>query len=96
MAVMSALGQKRTLRHVRAMSALPRKADIEQRSHDVRYVPIADIDTPLRAFSSGMKRVCASVCFLGNAPNISRFDAWTGLTNLSSQVEHNLALAGGL
>ena len=44
------------------------------------------------------RRFCASVCvcFLGNAPNISSFDACTGLTNLSSQVEHDLALAGGL
>src|SRR6516164_10471994 len=30
--VMSALGQKRTLEHVRVMSALPPKADIETRS----------------------------------------------------------------
>jgi hypothetical protein len=40
---MSALGQKRTLRRVCVMSALPPKADIESRSRDVRFVPKADI-----------------------------------------------------
>ena len=39
---MSALGQKQTSRLVRAMSALPPKADIEPRSRDVRFVPKAD------------------------------------------------------
>jgi hypothetical protein len=40
---MSVLGQKQTLGHVRAMSALPPKADIRQRTCDVRFVPKADI-----------------------------------------------------
>jgi len=40
---MSALGQKQTLGHARAMSALPPKADIETQSGDVRFVPKADI-----------------------------------------------------
>ena len=40
---MSALGQKRTLEHVRAMSALPPKADIGTQSWNVRFVPKADI-----------------------------------------------------
>ena len=40
---MSALGQKQTWADVRAMSALPPKADIETRSRDVRFVPKADI-----------------------------------------------------
>jgi hypothetical protein len=40
---MSALGQKRTLGHVRAMSALPPKADIGTQPRDVRFVPKADI-----------------------------------------------------
>src|SRR5215469_18541557 len=39
---MSALGQKRTLGHVRAMSALPPKADIDQHGRHVRFVPEAD------------------------------------------------------
>jgi hypothetical protein len=41
--LMSALGQKQTLGHVRAMSALPPKADIETRSRNVCFVPKADI-----------------------------------------------------
>jgi hypothetical protein len=36
---MSALGQKRTSRHVGVMSALPPKADIRQGNRDVRCVP---------------------------------------------------------
>ena len=40
---MSALGQKRTLRLVSLMSALPPKADMVERDRDVRFVPIADI-----------------------------------------------------
>ena len=40
---MSALGQKRTSRRARAMSALPPKADIDQHGRDVRFVPKADI-----------------------------------------------------
>ena len=37
---MSALGQERTLRGVRSMSALPPKADIDRDGCDVRFVPI--------------------------------------------------------
>ena len=44
---MSALGQKRTLESVRAMSALPPKADIETQSRDVRFVPKAHIGGPI-------------------------------------------------
>ena len=40
---MSALGQKRTLRLVRLMSALPPKADIAERDRNVPFVPKADI-----------------------------------------------------
>ena len=40
---MSALGQKRTLRHFQSMSALPPKADIDRASRNVRFVPKADI-----------------------------------------------------
>src|SRR5262249_18293970 len=39
---MSALGQKQTSQRVRAMSALPPKADIGTQPRDVRFVPIAD------------------------------------------------------
>ena len=41
--LMSALGQKRTLRHVGPMSALPPKADKQPASPFVRFVPKADI-----------------------------------------------------
>jgi hypothetical protein len=41
---MSILGQKQTSAHVRVMSALPPKADIEAQWRDVRFVPKADID----------------------------------------------------
>ena len=40
---MSALGQKQTSRLLRAMSALPPKADIGTQSRNVRFVPKADI-----------------------------------------------------
>ena len=41
--LMSSLGQKRTLRLVSPMSALPPNADIARRQLDVRFVPISDI-----------------------------------------------------
>ena len=41
--LMSALGQKQTLQQVRAMSALPPKADIGTQPRNVRFVPKADI-----------------------------------------------------
>ena len=41
--LMSALGQKQTLVHVRVMSALPPKADMDRQSCDVCFVPKADI-----------------------------------------------------
>jgi len=40
---MSALGQKQTFEHLRAMSALPPKADMDQSGRDVRFVPFPDI-----------------------------------------------------
>jgi hypothetical protein len=43
--LMSALGQKRTLKHLQSMSALPPKADIAEYDWDVRFVPKADIGT---------------------------------------------------
>src|SRR6516225_5936515 len=41
--LMSALGQKQTLRHLQPMSALPPKADIGTWSRNVRFVREADI-----------------------------------------------------
>ena len=49
---MSALGQKQTLPHVRVMSALLPKADIAKPGNDVRYVPKADIGTPVGSLVS--------------------------------------------
>jgi hypothetical protein len=40
---MSALGQKRTLKRLRPMSALPPKANIGYACPDIRFVPKADI-----------------------------------------------------
>jgi len=40
--LMSALGQKRTLEYVRAMSALLPKAEMDQHGRDVCFVPKAD------------------------------------------------------
>jgi hypothetical protein len=40
---MSALGHKRTSRHVSVMSALPQKADITRTSRNVRQVPKAEV-----------------------------------------------------
>ena len=42
---MSALGQKQTRAAQKVMSALPPKADTCGALADVRYVPIADIET---------------------------------------------------
>jgi hypothetical protein len=39
---MSALGQKQTFRHLKRMSALPQKADIEKHCCDVCFVPKRD------------------------------------------------------
>jgi hypothetical protein len=36
---MSLMGQKQTLRYLRSMSALPPKADIDERDCHVRFVP---------------------------------------------------------
>jgi len=55
---MSALGQKQTSAHIRVMSALPPKADIETPSRDVRFVPKADIlrSTGARRYSMTSQR----------------------------------------
>jgi hypothetical protein len=46
--LMSALGQKRTLRCLQPMSALPPKADIAGRRLDVRFVPKAEVTGAIR------------------------------------------------
>jgi hypothetical protein len=47
---MSALGQKRTSKPVRVMSALPPKADIVERDRHVRFVQIL-LQKAVEAFS---------------------------------------------
>src|SRR5262245_25385689 len=54
-----AWGHKRTKRHLRAMSALPPKADKQQRSRDVRFVPKADIRIAADLFDHLRRRVRA-------------------------------------
>ena len=54
---MSALGQKRTLECVRAMSALPPKADIGTQSRDVRFVQKGDMGTHSMIESARAMRV---------------------------------------
>jgi hypothetical protein len=53
---MSALGQKRTLRGVRPMSALPPKADIAESDWHVRFGPKADIRRLIRSSGRGQNR----------------------------------------
>jgi hypothetical protein len=55
---MSALGHKRTLKHVRLMSALPPKADILHCDRDVRFVPIADIPAMSFDYLIGKRDEC--------------------------------------
>jgi hypothetical protein len=60
---MSALGQKRTSRRVRVMSALPPKADIEREFSYVRFGPIADISQTLFDHLVGARQHHRSCCF---------------------------------
>jgi hypothetical protein len=71
---MSALGQKQTFPNVRAMSALPPKADIQRHDWNVRFVPKADIthcsnflllfDLPVGA-ANQRKRYARAECLSG-------------------------------
>jgi hypothetical protein len=51
--LMSALGQKRTLKHVQSMSALPPKADIVQRDRDDIRRDIRRAETAFRLYDGG-------------------------------------------
>jgi hypothetical protein len=60
---MSALGQKRTLKRLHPMSALPPKADILECDRHVRFVPKADIGlnySPAVAANVSMTAIFAS------------------------------------
>ena len=79
--LMSALGQKRTFRGVRAMSALPPKADIRCRDRYVRFVPKADILRcgKERRYSMTLSARANSVAetMMPNAPGLSSSDDCT-------------------
>src|SRR6516162_937421 len=57
---MSALGQKQTLQHLHAVSALLPKADIGTQPSDVRFVPKADSCTAARSMSVMRTRTVAA------------------------------------
>ncbi len=48
-ALMSQMGHYRTSRRVRSMSTLLPEANVAERDHKVRFVPIADIETSICA-----------------------------------------------
>jgi hypothetical protein len=52
---MSALGQRQTLSDIKAMSALPPKADIAERDWHVRFVPKVDIRLGYSITSSALR-----------------------------------------
>src|SRR6516225_9929044 len=68
---MCALGQKRTSAHVRVMSALPPKADIDGACRDVRFVPKADIAFITQRMDAVFDEHDAARCFgaSGNNPH---------------------------
>jgi len=61
---MSALGQKQTLTPVRAMSALPPKADIAEIDEHVRFVPKADVTQLLRIGAAWQRGKTRRVTFV--------------------------------
>jgi hypothetical protein len=65
---MSALGQKQTFAMQNVMSALPPKADICSALAHVRFVPIADISSALRAMPSIRRWLVLSLHFRGFHP----------------------------
>src|SRR5262249_48151062 len=60
-------GSKADIGHLRAMSALPPKADIGTQPPDVRFVPKADICSAAKAAYS-----ITNVCFRGNSGHCSK------------------------
>jgi hypothetical protein len=85
------LAHKRTLAHVRIMSALPPKADIGTQSRDVRFVPKADI---LRC----SKELAIRSHFVG--ANRQSLEVWRGRTlasrnNCTFQGLQNLNRSSG-
>jgi hypothetical protein len=58
---MSALGQRQTLSDIKAMSALPPKADIAERDWHVRFVPKVDIRLGYSITSSALPKPCVTL-----------------------------------
>ena len=52
---MSAKGHEQTSRHVRVMSVIPLKADIDQRGLRLRFVPLADTGASVGAPFSALQ-----------------------------------------
>src|SRR5262249_54848675 len=67
-----ALGQKQTLGHLRAMSALPPKADIGTQSLNVRFVPKADIRRSRAPTRSGPQQIQISLEISDTCPSRHR------------------------
>ena len=69
---MSALGKKQTSEDVKAMSALPPKADITKCDWNVRYVPKADIQEFATCIRLNLDYGTADCCLYNAAHGIRR------------------------
>src|SRR5215467_4301662 len=87
---MSALGQKRTSRPARGMSALPPKADIGTQSWNVRFVPIADSCTAANSIIEGT-RVCSEhdVCICSLLSSFAQ-RSFQGGVEIAPHLRHTL------
>ena len=86
---MSALGQKRTLECVRAMSALPPKADIEARSRNVRFASARHSSARSRSFLD-----LAGAQIVTSAPNVASYlnlaQIYDGLAEQQEQLARDI------
>src|SRR5215831_14635602 len=79
---MSALGQKRTLKRLHPMSALPPKADIAERDHHVRFWPPL---THGAAFTSWRCPDAAALTPSGRARAVQEFSTAATMAALMSE-----------
>jgi len=79
---MSALGQKRTLKRLHPMSALPPKADIAERDHHVRFWPPL---THGAAFTSWRCPDAAALTPSGRARAVQKFSTAATMAALMSE-----------
>jgi hypothetical protein len=70
---MSALGQKQTFERVRAMSALPPKADIVESDWNVRFVPKAEVEIQLEYCSMSVLVSLSGPARAESSPNTTKF-----------------------